>query len=109
MAALVAAIRIGDDHPLAFELKHYEKTPEKFMGADAEDEWLSIPKFNDKLTDESSPPPELWGHETQRAGHPDWLDGSVKAIKASRDLAEKWKIEHWGKKPKDLRKAIYDS
>ena len=38
----------------------------------SEEGWIEIPKFTDKVTD-----PNPWGHEVQRLGQDDWLDGHV--------------------------------
>merc|ERR1719379_2737958 len=119
MAAIVAAVRIaGDDaapakpaaEAPAAEEKKEEAAPAKAAApkapADPEDAWLTIPKFDLKVSDESSPPPEKWGHETQRVGHPDWLDGHVKA------QAENVKLANALAGPKitaEERKAIHDS
>merc|ERR1712147_493450 len=118
MAAIVAAVRIaGDDaapaKPAAeapAEEKKEEAAPAKAAApkapADPEDAWLTIPKFDLKVSDESSPPPEKWGHETQRVGHPDWLDGHVKSVEESRKLAS---ALAGPKITAEERKAIHDS
>ena len=79
----------GDD-----DLPEYDKT--KVGQPDAEDEWLTVPKFEDKVADAH------WGHEVQRVGHDDWLDGHVSEVKD---------IRAWvpPKPDKEDRRAIADS
>ena len=72
---------------------------------DPEDEWLTIPKFTDSTTDKVSPPEEQWGHETQRVGHDDWLDGHVRAVAEYKDYATILSPP----KLKERREAIADS
>ena len=42
--------------------------------ADVEDEWITVPPQTLKVSDKD------WGHEVQRLGHADWLDGHVKEV-----------------------------
>ena len=44
------------------------------VNADPEDEWITVPPQDVKVSDKD------WGHEVQRLGHADWLDGHVKNL-----------------------------
>ena len=46
------------------------------INADPEDEWITVPPQTLKVSDAD------WGHEVQRLGHADWLDGHVKNVSA---------------------------
>ena len=55
-------------------------------GADPEDAWITIPKFDLKVSDAKWGGVDAGGVPTERVGHADWLDKHVEDVKYYRSL-----------------------